>query len=94
MGLEKIRIYRRLLELVGVIENMSETYYNVDTIFLFNPRNCYYISIRRFSKLKLGKIYAIYYTSKLGAPRIMEQFKLGDPAILNSLARPCFKANK
>lgn len=92
MALEKIRIYRRLLELVGVIENMSEN--NVDTIFLFNPRNCYYISIRRFSKLKLGKIYAIYYTSKLEAPRIMEQFKLGDPAILNSLARPCFKANK
>lgn len=66
MALEKIRIYRRLLKLVGVIENMSEN--NVDTIFLFNPRNCYYISIRRFSKLKLGKIYAIYYTSKLGAP--------------------------
>lgn len=92
MTLEKIRISKIMNRCrSSVIENMSEN--DVPLKVSFNSE---IIEIVIIHSMIFERGYTLenirHVIRQPRALRIMEQFKLQDPAILN-LVRPCFKAN-
>lgn len=89
MTLEKIRISKIMNRCwSNVIENMSEN--DVPLKVSFNSEIVIIHSMIFERGYTLENIRHVIRQPR--ALRIMEQFKLQDPAILN-LVRPCFKAN-
>lgn len=94
MTLEKIRISKIMNRCwSNVIENMSENDVPLKVSLKFNSE---IIEIVIIHSMIFERGYTLenirHVIRQPRALRIMEQFKLQDPAILN-LVRPCFKAN-